>query len=251
LPKESIAPYQDGNPSSSRDERIAILTNDHKATWQGIFASYLVAYYNGNYIDRTGKAYSRPEIGTKITNDTVTALVTIFFESLGDYALLDASSIKDPVLWKASGANHSWLTATQKMPTFVSVARHLYQPAPAGSYSDDYGSVVNEAKTSTITEDEASAIRSVSGLAGDGAKSLAGGIVRFFGGIVPVAKLSVGDNQTVTQAVDAFLETVARRVSEAFLSTMAYGSGGPAAAGALPSRNIFDTQQTLGSVVAP
>jgi hypothetical protein len=213
-------------------------------TWDGLAFQYFVAYYKGNFVDRTGGKLSKPSIGSKISNETITGAVTVGIESIYDFAILSSAhdpghAIKAPLLFKCNDKNScaetdvKWQTADNNKPTLVSVIRKLQQAKPADQI-EEWPFVMEKIKADDncpgIGPAKLKLIRWTSGIAGDGAGSLSGMIVRTFGGIHLgvtfgvgfLGKVSVGDNDTLSKIVETTTESIAHRSSELFASNMLY-----------------------------
>jgi hypothetical protein len=222
LSKSSLRPYQSvKDHQHSRDKKIRIFTEHKKITWDGLLVSYLTAYYNGEFVDRNGGTYSKPQIDLTITNETITALTAIFIEALVDYAIVDGK-IKAPIVYKTIEVDEKvtkvFLTAKNKTPTLVKVVKKL-------TGEDDLEYVIERVPASSaepgITKQKLNFIQFASGLAGESSQSLVGTIVRAFGGvnlgIVVFGRLSIGDNDTLSKLVDTIVENTSKRTTEIFL----------------------------------
>ncbi len=50
---------------------------------------YLMEYYSGEYVDRYGTKYAKPQIDFSITNEVIVVVSNILLDTLFDYALID------------------------------------------------------------------------------------------------------------------------------------------------------------------
>jgi hypothetical protein len=86
-------------------------------TWDGLAFQYFAAYYKGNFVDRVGGKLAKPELGKKISNETLTSAVSVGMESIFDFAVLSASkgpaadAIKAPVVFRGNPGKEVFLTA--------------------------------------------------------------------------------------------------------------------------------------------
>jgi len=98
----SMALYQDTGPEEqTRLAKLQTFTADRKLTWEGLAFAYFSAYYEGKFIDRTGGKLSKPSIGFKIPNETITSALTVGLEAIYDYALISCRNrAPNPIVFK-------------------------------------------------------------------------------------------------------------------------------------------------------
>jgi hypothetical protein len=208
-----------------------------KITWDGIAFHYFAAYYKGEFIDRTGGKLSKPDIGKKISNETITSALTVGIESIYDFAVLSASKgpedliIKAPIVFSGDAGKEQFQTADHNKPTLAVLSQKLLgQQGPIKEWPYVVERVKNNDKVG-ISPAKIKVIRWASGVAGDGAGSLSDLIMRTFGGINLgvtfggglLGKVSIGDDDTLAKIVATTVESVAHRGSELFVGHMLYG----------------------------
>jgi hypothetical protein len=201
-------------------------------TWDGLAFQYFSAYYRGEFVDRAGGKLSKPDLGKKISNETITSALTVGLESIHDYAVLTASKgpaervIKAPVTFTGNPGQEQWQNGNK--PTLVTVTQKLLkrkrgEPIAPWPYVVE---AVAVNKKEGISSAKRKVIEWISGLAGDGAGSLSDLLTRTFGGIHIgfglLGKVSVGDDDTLAKVVSTTVETFAHRGSELFASHMFY-----------------------------
>lgn len=226
----NAALYQSNpHPRAPRLRRIAAFANEKKVTWDGIAYTYFAAYYQGKFVDRTGGALSRPKLGFKITNETITAAITVGLESLYDYAVFGSNKIKNPVVWIEKDGKEIFQTAENRKPTLVTVTQHLLGRTPDDpTLTIPY--VVEPLQTDQqkpgITKRKLEIIRLLSGYASDAAAALSDLIIRTFGGIdigfVLLGKFSIGDNDTLAKIVQTIVDSKVERATEMSVATYLY-----------------------------
>ena len=198
-------------------------------SWPLLFQSYLTAYYKGNFVDRMGTTISKPQLALTITNDTITALEHVFLESLWDWILLaEDPPLRVPLVYKVDSGNITWLVANGSQPTMVDVYMSTLSVSLPIKYIAEQ--VAADDDKNGISAPKLCLIRTVSGLAADAAQGTSGAIVRALGGanlgvsagLGVLGKLSIGDNDTLTQLVDAWTESTGRRSTEIFASELLY-----------------------------
>jgi len=226
--KTGLSLYQKEGQEVRMDKLCAFL-NQRKLTWEGIAYTYFVAYFSDEFVDRTGGTVGRPKLGVKITNETLAGFVKVGLESIYDYAMFDAESIKNPVVWEDKDDKEVWQTAGGKKPTLVTFTQRLQGKTVEDKTLEYKGIVERLQKDDTkpgITERKLDLIRLLSGYAGDISGSLSDLIVRQFGGVDigfgVLGKFSVGDNDTLAKLVQTIIEIMAHRSTEAFVATHLY-----------------------------
>jgi hypothetical protein len=201
-----------------------------------LLAAYLSASFSGKFVDRNGGLYSKPKVGTVVSNDTITGLAAVALEALMDHEVMRSSCVYYPVYFVRGDKDLTFLTKDGRIPTLAKVIYHLNQ----GNATDDKPDYYERARMvvgvkgptppATVTQALA-VVRYFGGLTGDGAQAVTGLLMRDFGGVsvgVPVAlgKLSIGDNETLSKLIDTIVETLGRRLTEAAVST-ALGPSAP------------------------
>lgn len=245
-----VAPTDSGAERWQRVQRMnAVDTNGFSPsttslgiTWDGVAFQYFAAYYQGNFVDRTGGKLTKPDLGKKISNETITSAVTVGLESIYDFAVLAGSTepadkaIKAPIIYTEPDPMHpdpakeSWQTADHNMPSLAILTQKILKQDYKKNGLKPWPYVVEIQLTDPnnvgITASKLKLSRYVSGIAGDGAGSLSGLISRTFGGIhigfVLLGKVSVGDNDTLSKLIETIVESVARRASDLFVSNVLY-----------------------------
>jgi hypothetical protein len=203
-------------------------------TWDGLALQYFTAYYKGSFVDRTGGKLAKPDLGKKISNETITTAATVGLESIYDFAVLASSkgpaekAIKAPVVFSGTASKPEWETAGHVKPTLVVVTQKLLKKKKADDI-EEWPFVVESLKGNDkvgISAAKLKVVRFLSGVAGDGAGSLSDLITRTFGGIdigfVLLGKVSVGDNDTLAKLVQTVVENFAHRASELAASHVLY-----------------------------
>ncbi len=201
-------------------------------TWDGMAFQYFAAYYRGDFVDRTSGKLSKPDLGKKISNETITSALAVGLESIHDFAVLTASrgqaerAIKAPVTFTGDPGREQWPSGHK--PTLVTVTQKLLKKKQ-GDPITPWKYVVEPAADNGkegISPAKRKVIRWISGLAGDGAGSLSDLATRTFGGIHIgfglLGKVSVGDHDTLAKVVSTTIETFAHRGSELYASHMLY-----------------------------
>jgi hypothetical protein len=212
--------------ASLRDAKLKVCRSDGRLTWQCLFGSYLVAYYNGGFVDRNGGTYSKPKLGMTISNETITSFTAILIEAAIDFSMLEASRWKAPIIYTLDVSNNPvWVTKDRKRPTLVDVVVNAQGQSPD---RPRLPFVIEEAARagSGMSKSKLCVARALGGQAGDGAQALSGSTVRLFGGadlgFVLMGKFSFGDNETLTRLVDTVVETLARRLTEGAVQHLLY-----------------------------
>ena len=223
LSKSIVVPFHSSTPVQD-NHKILAFANKKEVTWAGLFNAYLINYYSGKFIDRTGGIYSKPKIGLNITNETITAFISVFLEATFDYAILAGNNLKVPIIFDGTVGTPKFLTNGNKEPTLVKVVKAL-----EGSIELEH--VVEKVQVNHhqpgITKEKLCVIREISGISGDAAQGLNGTLIRLAGGgtggiAFLNGKISIGDNETLVKVIDTLLENVAKRTSEAAVSHLLY-----------------------------
>jgi len=228
LTKSVVIPFHEPFKVDKQNRHFKIQTfgQDMGVNWEGLFNAYLMAYYNGKFVDRTGGEYSKPKLGLTITNETITAFISIFLEALFDYVIVAGNEFRVPVVYEPTSATDDkpvkWLP-TGKQPTLAKVVKEL-----TGEHELTY--VVEPVKKSGeegITKKKLCVIHAISGITGDAAQGASGTILRLFGGgtggiAFLNGKVSIGDNETLAKVIDTLLENSVKRLTEMFISHTLY-----------------------------
>lgn len=93
---QTVAARNDAN--AERAAKIQTCKDTKKLAWECIFRAYMMAYFNGEFVDRNGGSYSKPKLGLTITNETITAAAAIFLEALFDVAVIDGG-VRAPIVY--------------------------------------------------------------------------------------------------------------------------------------------------------
>lgn len=171
-------------------------------TLQNVFKEYYNSYIEGNFVDRFGTKFSKPEIKKSITNDIISASLLVFLEAVAD------TKLNTPII--KSGNTYYPSGGTVK-PTALVVSLDGKTIVPEIS-------AINDPTACGITEKEAKAIMFLSNLSGDKSALVSKLVVEAFGGaelsFVIGGHFSVGDNKTLSTVVSTFLESMFRRGTE-------------------------------------
>lgn len=235
------------DPSLNVGSHFAAFSSGTKVSLKAILAAYLKEYLSGKFVDRAGNELPKPKLGKTIGNDTITGFETVLLEAVFDYAFLTPAIYTEgdmayeetyvgplnqdadvqvtpvngaPVAYKVklSGGDRYFVQVykekgkpkifnkEKKQPTFVKVLPRLILPLSTDSHKG-------------VTELELETIGFVSDLSSQGSQQLSGLITRLFGGVHIgfgiLGKISIGDNDTVAKAIEAFAEVSSRRYLEA------------------------------------
>jgi hypothetical protein len=157
---------------------------------------YYATYLKGEYVDRTGTKYPKPELTLAVGNETIVPAFAVLFDAFFDALLRTPVYCTDAAMTKA-------LVAT--MPT-------------AAVFQKSLKVAIVQRGDPGISEAEARAILYLSGVAAAQSKHLSGLIVRLFGdftlSFVVGGNFSFGDNDTLALVVDQFAERLARHSTE-------------------------------------
>jgi hypothetical protein len=215
--------------------RIAQFESTGAVTFEAIFTSYFVAYYQGKFVDRYGGTLSKPTLGMTIGDDTITGAFTVLLNAMFDYATM-GSVWKDPITFTwTSGKPAQFQTANNQMPTLVAViesTNNITDPnAQPPTVPGTLESLAPDGKTG-MTAQKQRIIAFASGLDSDISGALADLITRTFGGIhigvvVLGGKFSIGDNDTLSKIVQTAADIFVQRATEAPLATYLYNLGTP------------------------
>jgi hypothetical protein len=181
------------------------LRMDNARSLDNILVDYYQDYFDGKYVTRDGVALAKPtanislnglELSGSVNTDTLTGLLTVFLEALHDFA-------QDvPVFVDADG----YLNGSTNTPTCVTydVVPKVTLPNPA------YPNI--DANTWKYT-------RYISMATSNASEALTTLILKSFGGVsagpvVVLGKFSIGDNSTLTKAIETILDVDLTRDSE-------------------------------------
>lgn len=191
-----------------------------------LLKAYFMEYYSGEYIDRYGIKYSKPQIDFSITNEVIVAVANILMDTLFDYALVGVRDrLKDPIVFDWTNNTMTYLNKTHTEPT---LARYLRKTLlKADKEPKKLPGVLEEAvptgEQEGLTKQEVCLVHYTAGLSGEASEGLAAVIVRSLGGanagpVFVLGKFSIGDNQTVAKLIDAVVETFTKRSADALFS---------------------------------
>ena len=223
-----LALYQDpeGALEADRLAKLTTFTQGRRIILEGLMFAYFSAYYQGTFVDRIGGKLSKPSIGLKIPNETITSALTVGLEAIYDYGLVSCSAIRDPLVYtpKSDGSIDTFETKDGNEPTLVSVVLHASNgrlPVPGvlePLQADDTRPGLTKAKLRLI--------KTVSGYASDAGGTVADLITRSIGGVggafVLFGKISIGDNDTLAKIIETTVDVTARRTTEASVAAYLY-----------------------------
>jgi len=165
----------------------------------GLIQEYLIAYFQGEFVDRRGVTLAKPAISaTGVSNETIGGFFAVVWEAIYDglYSV--------PVLYRVNEEEREWLTQTGERPTCVALGHAEALP-------------VSEA--TPVTLDEALSIGFVSRIAGAESSAISGWVLRLFSDVevsmIVGADFAIGDNDTLATLADVFFEVGSRRTAEA------------------------------------
>ena len=182
-------------------------TEPIKVSLDAIIVAYLDAYIRGDYRDRSGTLISQPDLSKNIGADTVTAFESVILDAIFDYATL-TPIVYDPKP-KAGSTDESSANSTTA-PTTSSKLQDDEKPTFAVLFPDLCEPVEDDPHKG-ITSDELTLIQFLGGIGGEQSKHISSAVIRLFGGASFVAKLSVGDNDTISKSVSTFFQEVVER----------------------------------------
>ena len=141
------------------------------------------------------------------------------------------------------------------MPTLAKVVKQLNSE---DSYYRQFivEPVQEDPQKEGISEQKLCITHEIAGISGDAAQGFSGTILRLFGGgsggiAFLNGKVSIGDNQTLAKVIDTFLENVAKRVTEIFVSTILYKLTYNEDTGELTIVNATDKQKNAWKIIKP
>jgi hypothetical protein len=174
-------------------------TPEDSVTFKNAFVSYFSAYYNGEFVDRSGTTLTKPSISRTISDAEIASTLQVMWQLIFDYTL------RTPV-WKSGSLYYPGATSNE--PTAVTANLVTPQSLLADTDSDHCG----------ITALKAQAIQYLSNAAADRASSLGGMVSGSAGGLHfglgVMGKLSIGDNQALQAIVQMSLSQMAGRAAE-------------------------------------
>lgn len=185
---------------------------------------YLNQYVRGDFVDRMGARYSRPNLGLSgVDNESIVGIVTATLEALYDHSFalpvyythreafepeFKKSEDEDPDLYRQvfrKVLQRDYFNTAGRIPTSVGF--------------DDNARPVATGGRRGITESEVRAVQFVAGLSEEQSKALSGLLLRLFGDIevsfVVGGHFSVGDNDTLARLAETVVGVSARRATEA------------------------------------
>lgn len=234
-----VRPYQDVGGVQTSSLGGAGDCKDKKITLRCLYTAYMIAYFNGSFVDRNGGVYSKPKASLTITNETISSVVAIFLEALFDYSIIDGVGGKAPIVYiedkTSTPSRAKWLIKGDKAPTLVEVAIGLKAYDPSNPNIPVMENVFEDASKGGMDAKRLCIVRMLGGAAGDAAQPVTGVIVRAFGGanlgfsfgLGALGKVSFGDNETLAKLVDTVVENFSRRSTEIAMENILYGSGPP------------------------
>ncbi len=126
--RSSLNAYQ--NPTPQRLVKLVSLAAPtsqpadavKRITWQAIATKYFTEYYKGDFVDRTGGKLSKPTIGLKIPNESITSALTVFLEATFDYVQVrNNGHIKNPIVYVVKDSKPQYQTKDNAVPTLVAL----------------------------------------------------------------------------------------------------------------------------------
>ena len=213
-----LQPYRESGMSATRV--------NGNPTYQWLLQKYFGAYFTGKFIDRTGAITTKAKLSNTITDADITGVEHVFLESVWDWIII-ASDLKAPILYSVSGTTKTFLIANpSNVPTLVTALESLNLALPISR-------IVEQVSTTDqgLSNVKLCLIKSASGAAGSAAEGPSGIVVRALGGanlgwstgVGLLGKLSIGDNNLLTQMVDTWTESTGQRSTELFASEILYG----------------------------
>jgi len=168
-----------------------------------------------------------------ISNEVISSVVTILLHAVADFSLVGNKDIKAPIVYRIKNNSAEWITKDNKQPTFVDVAigLKLWDPKKPEEKVEFLLEPVSKDGKDGMDESRICVSRYLGGAAGDAAQPLTGSIVRALGGanlgftfgLGALGKFSFGDNETLTKLIDAFVQTLATRVTGTAVEHVLYG----------------------------
>jgi hypothetical protein len=155
-------------------------------------------YFKGQFYDRLGSGLPKPTLSLTITDQEISAVLTVFIEALAD-DLFSATPV-----W-TDGHNNYYPGKSSNAPTFQTFPT---APTPVPLVASGCG----------MTELKTEAIAYLSGKAATWASGQTGLILGAFGGVnggpvVVLGKLSIGDNKTLQTIAQTVLSGAAKRAT--------------------------------------
>jgi hypothetical protein len=231
-----VRPYQSigGVPTADKGKAFGCNPADKKMTMQCLLMTYMMAYFNGNFVDRNGGTYSKPKLGFTISNETIAGSVSVFLEALFDYSIIDGKVGAAPIVYIEDGpapTKPKWLTKGNNAPTLAGIATGIGAVDPSNSNLPLLEKVVENVKAGRMDAGRLCVVRFLGGAAGDAAQPITGAVVRALGGanigvsfgLGALGKFSLGDNDTLTKLVDTVVEFLPRRSTELAAMNVLYG----------------------------
>jgi hypothetical protein len=191
-------------PSSFVESDI-VGSSDSGQAHDGMFYSYMAAYYQNKFVDRMGVSVAAPTISQTITDAEITAAETILLEYLFDK--ID----KTPVLGHTVGGSTTFYPGGKTSPPTVYTVLHPTVPAIYLEIGDGTDNACGfNTKNAWVLNEVANAAGDQGGAVGGLIANTAGGISI---GLGVVGKISIGDNQTLSVLAKTFASRLATRAA--------------------------------------
>ncbi len=183
--------------------RLTMESNSGQLTQEQVLITYYKEYFDNNYVNRYGVKLAKPGVSASfsngklngsINNDTITGLITVFFEAVLDF------NERVPVNPKDYDPNNQ-PTGMKDFPNLV--IKGVEDKTKPNGLDKLHWEIIHYASSATAS----------------GAQALTGLIIKSIGGtnlgfVAAYAKISIGDNTTLNKMIDTALELTLRRDSE-------------------------------------
>jgi len=100
--KSLVSPYQSVSDDATKlraSKAGRCKKGASKLWWECIFGSYMVAYYNGKFVDRNGGIQSKPKLGMTVSNEVITAATKVLLDAMFDFTSIDAPFVRAPIVY--------------------------------------------------------------------------------------------------------------------------------------------------------
>jgi hypothetical protein len=163
------------------------------------FLSYFKTYYAGKFVDRMGNTIEKPQISTKIPDSEIVAAETVLLEFL-----IDAIDTTTPVMGDTDkpkdGTTHFYPGGKTAEPTALKIGLAQYLK------------LLDHAECG-FTTNNVWVLKDLANGASDQAAGVGGLVANTFGGVSILAKISIGDNQTLSVMVKTAASRAALRAT--------------------------------------
>ncbi len=166
-----------------------------------LFREYYRHYIRGEFVTRFGKKLGKPDISEGVDNATLSAVLTVFLEALGDL------KFKTPII-----------KGTKENKPFYFPGQSKLEPTAAKLRVVDVVDVATKTDVCGVTEKEAEAISWLANLAEDKSSIISAMAIESLGGLelsfIIGGHFSIGDNKTLASVVKTFIGTSSRYIAE-------------------------------------